>query len=100
MGGVEAVGGRGVENAIGVPAHLRTDLKPWPTCYLASTAPGEAATAPECGDAMYVPVHTRYLRPGQNWKQMVSGCRQVVLDKLKRIAGMPDMEERIAWSVF
>jgi diapolycopene oxygenase len=70
---------------------------PDPTCYLASTAGTEPITAPEGGDALYVLVHTPYLRPGQDWKAIFPGYRQVILDKLKRTAGMPDLEERIVF---
>jgi diapolycopene oxygenase len=70
---------------------------PDPTCYLASTTRTEAATAPEGGDALYVLVHTPYLRPEHNWDEMFPKYRQVVLDKLKRTAGMPDLEERIVF---
>ncbi len=70
---------------------------PDPTCYLASTTRTEAATAPEGGDALYVLVHTPYLRPGHNWDEMFPKYRQVILDKLKRTAGMPDLEERIVF---
>ncbi len=70
---------------------------PDPTCYLASTTRTEAATAPEGGDALYVLVHTPYLRPEHDWKQMFPKYRQVILDKLKRTAGMPDLEERIVF---
>jgi diapolycopene oxygenase len=70
---------------------------PDPTCYLASTTRTEAATAPEGGDALYVLVHTPYLRPGHDWNAMFPKYRQVILDKLKRTAGMPDLEERIVF---
>ena len=70
---------------------------PDPTCYLASTTRTEAATAPEGGDALYVLVHTPYLRPEHDWKEMFPRYRQVILDKLKRTAGMPDLEERIVF---
>jgi diapolycopene oxygenase len=70
---------------------------PDPTCYLASTTRTEAATAPEGGDALYVLVHTPYLRPGQDWNAMFPSYRQVILEKLKRTAGMPDLEERIVF---
>jgi len=70
---------------------------PDPTCYLASTTRTEAETAPEGGDALYVLVHTPYLRPGQDWDTMFPIYRQVILDKLKRTAGMPDLEERIVF---
>ena len=70
---------------------------PDPTCYLASTTRTEAATAPEGGDALYVLVHTPYLRPEHNWDEMFPRYRQVILDKLKRAAGMPDIEDRIVF---
>jgi diapolycopene oxygenase len=70
---------------------------PDPTCYLASTTRTESATAPDGGDALYVLVHTPYLRPEHNWDEMFPKYRQVILDKLKRTAGMPDLEERIVF---
>jgi diapolycopene oxygenase len=70
---------------------------PDPSCYLASTSRTEAATAPDGGDALYVLVHTPYLRPEHNWEEMFPKYRQVILDKLKRTAGMPDLEERIVF---
>jgi phytoene dehydrogenase-like protein len=51
--------------------------------------------APEGGEALYVLVHTPYLRPHHDWRTMFPAYRQVILDKLKRTAGMPDLEERI-----
>ncbi len=75
---------------LGVPA-------PDPTCYLACTAATDPTSAPEGGEAMYVLVHTPYLRPGQDWTQMLPGYRQVILDKLKRTAGCEDIEERIVF---
>jgi diapolycopene oxygenase len=75
---------------LGLPA-------PDPTCYLASTTWTEAGTAPEGGDALYVLVHTPYLRPGQDWDAMFPRYRRVILEKLKRTAGMPDLEERIVF---
>jgi phytoene desaturase len=74
----------------GVPA-------PDPTCYLACTAVTDPTSAPAGGDAMYVLVHTPYLRPGQDWTKMLPGYRQVILDKLKRTAGCKDIEERIVF---
>lgn len=73
---------------LGVPA-------PDPTCYLASTSQTESATAPAGGDALYVLVHTPYLRPSHDWTQMLPSYRQIILDKLKRTAGMEDIEDRI-----
>ena len=70
---------------------------PDPTCYLASTTRTEPATAPAGGDALYVLVHTPYLRPRHDWSKMFPAYRQVILDKLKRTAGLTDIEERIAF---
>jgi phytoene desaturase len=73
---------------LGIPA-------PDPTCYLAATSASDPTSAPEGGEALYVLVHTPYLHPGQDWKQMFPGYRQVILDKLKRTAGLTDIEDRI-----
>jgi len=70
---------------------------PDPTCYLAATAVTDPASAPEGGDALYVLVHTPYLRPHHDWKKMLPGYRQVILDKLKRTAGLTDIEDRIVF---
>jgi len=75
---------------LGVPA-------PDPTCYLASTTGTEAATAPAGGDALYILVHAPYLRPGQDWSKMLPEYRQVILNKLKRTAGLTDIEDRIVF---
>jgi phytoene desaturase len=72
----------------GIPA-------PDPTCYLCSPSQTEPATAPPGGDALYVLVHTPYLRDGQDWKAMLPAYRKVILEKLKREAGMEDIESRI-----
>lgn len=73
----------------GVPA-------PDPTAYLAAPARTEPGVAPEGGEALYVLVHTPYLRQGQDWSRMLPEYRRTILDKLKRTAGMADIEERIA----
>ena len=75
----------------------RGEPAPDPTCYLAATTRTEPGTAPPGGEALYVLVHTPYLRPHHDWTQMFPGYRQVILDKLKRCAGMPDLEERIVF---
>jgi phytoene dehydrogenase-like protein len=51
--------------------------------------------APEGGEALYVLVHTPYLRPHHDWSKMLPGYRQAILDKLKRTAGLHDIEDRI-----
>jgi len=73
----------------GVPA-------PDPTAYIAAPARTEPGVAPEGGEALYILVHTPYLRPGQDWSRMLPDYRRTILDKLKRTAGMADIEERIA----
>jgi diapolycopene oxygenase len=70
---------------------------PDPTCYLACTARSDPDSAPEGGEAMYILVHTPYLRPHHDWKKMLPAYRQVILDKLKRTAGCEDIEERIVF---
>lgn len=73
------------------------ELAPDPTCYLASTSQTEPATAPAGGDALYILVHTPYLRPHHDWSKMLPEYRQVILDKLKRTAGLTDIEDRIVF---
>lgn len=68
-----------------------------PTCYLAAPARTEPGVAPAGGEALYVLVHTPYLRPGQDWNEMFPGYRKVILDKLARCAGMGDLEDRIVF---
>jgi diapolycopene oxygenase len=70
-------------------------LAPDPTCYLCAPARTEAAVAPAGGEALYVLVHTPYLREGHNWKQMYPEYRKVIFDKLKRTAGLHGLEEAI-----
>ena len=70
---------------------------PDPTCYLAATTCTEPATAPAGGEALYVLVHTPYLRPHHDWKKMLPAYRKVIIEKLKRTGGMPDIEERIVF---
>jgi diapolycopene oxygenase len=68
---------------------------PDPTCYLAAPSATDTSVAPEGGEALYVLVHTPYLRPHHDWQAMFPAYRQVILDKLKRTAGLEDIEERI-----
>ncbi|HVG27961.1 MAG TPA: phytoene desaturase family protein [Acidobacteriaceae bacterium] len=75
----------------------RGEPAPDPTCYLACTAATDPTSAPAGGEAMYVLVHTPYLRPHHDWSKMLPRYRQVILDKLKRTAGCRDIEERIVY---
>ena len=66
-----------------------------PTCYVCAPAATDPSVAPPGGDALYVLVHTPYLRPHHDWSKMIAGYRDVILDKLVRVAGMDDLRERI-----
>jgi phytoene desaturase len=75
--------------------YKRGEPAPDPTAYLAAPSCSDDTVAPEGGEALYVLVHTPYLRPHHDWSKMFAPYRQVILDKLKRTAGMEDIEERI-----
>jgi len=55
----------------------------------------EPAVAPSGGEALYVLVHTPYLRPNHDWSRMFPEYREVILDKLETTGGMPDIRQRI-----
>jgi phytoene desaturase len=75
--------------------YRRGEPAPDPTCYLAAPSGSDPTVAPEGGEALYVLVHTPWLRPRHDWSRMFAPYRQAILDKLKRTAGMEDIEERI-----
>jgi phytoene desaturase len=75
--------------------YRRGEPAPDPTCYLAATTCTEPGTAPAGGEALYVLVHTPYLRPHHDWRKMLPAYRKVILEKLKRTGGMKDIEDRI-----
>ena len=68
---------------------------PDPTCYVCAPAATEPDVAPPGGEALYVLVHTPYLRPHHDWKTLFPRYRQTILDKLKTTAGLDDIERRI-----
>ena len=68
-----------------------------PTCYFAATAATDPSTAPPGGEALYVLTHTPYLRPHHDWEKMLPDYRNIILAKLKRTAGMEDIEDRIVF---
>ncbi|MFO0809646.1 MAG: phytoene desaturase family protein [Gemmataceae bacterium] len=72
----------------GIPA-------PDPTCYVAAPARTEPQVAPPGGEALYVLVHTPYLRPGHDWSKMLPEYRRTILRKLATTGGMADIESRI-----
>ncbi|MFO0805221.1 MAG: phytoene desaturase family protein [Gemmataceae bacterium] len=70
---------------------------PDPTCYLAATSRTDPDTAPPGGEALYVLVHTPYLRSHHDWRRMLPEYRRTILHKLKTTGKMPDIEDRIAF---
>jgi diapolycopene oxygenase len=68
---------------------------PDPTCYLAAPARTEPEVAPPHGEALYVLVHTPYLRPHHDWKQLLPAYRRTILDKLASTGGLHDLDKRI-----
>lgn len=70
---------------------------PDPTCYLCAPAKTDPAVAPPGGEALYILVHTPYLRPHHDWKKMFPAYRKTIFDKLARSAGLTDLEEHIVW---
>jgi diapolycopene oxygenase len=68
---------------------------PDPTCYVAAPARTEPAVAPPRGEALYVLVHTPYLRPHHDWKRLLPTYRRTILDKLASTGGLHDLERRI-----
>ncbi len=73
---------------------------PDPTAYLAAPSNTEPGVAPEGGEALYVLVHTPYLRPHHDWSAdgpLFGSYRRTILEKLKRTAGLEDIERRIVF---
>lgn len=66
-----------------------------PTCYVCAPSLSGDNVAPGDGEALYVLVHTPYLRKHHDWARMLPEYRRVILDKLKTTAGMSDLEDRI-----
>lgn len=77
--------------------YRRGEPAPDPTAYVCAPAISEPAVAPPGGEALYVLVHTPYLRPHHDWKQMLPAYRQVVLDKLERTAGLEGLANAICF---
>lgn len=75
--------------------YRRGEPAPDPTCYVCAPALTDPAVAPAGGEALYVLVHAPYLRPGQDWQKMFPEYRQVILEKLRRTAGL-ELEDQIA----
>jgi len=73
---------------------------PDPTCYLAAPSNSEPQVAPDGGEALYVLVHTPYLRPHHDWSPdapLFQNYRNVILDKLETTGGMTGLRDRIVF---
>ena len=77
--------------------YKRGEPAPDPTAYVCAPSGTEPGVAPNGGEALYVLVHTPYLRPHHDWRSgdLYPRYRQTILDKLKSAAGLADIEERI-----
>ena len=75
--------------------YKRGEPAPDPTAYVCAPAITEPSVAPEGGEALYILVHTPYLREGHDWKKMLPEYREVILDKLERTGGMTGIRDRI-----
>ena len=67
---------------------------PDPTCYVCAPAMSDPDVAPEGGEALYVLVHTPYLRPHHDWRAMLPAYRKTIMEKLRRTAGL-ELEDDI-----
>lgn len=68
-----------------------------PTLYIAAPSRTDPDQAPPGGEALYILIHTPYLRPGHEWNEpggMLEHYRPVVMDKLARFQ-MEDIQEHI-----
>ncbi len=77
--------------------YQRGEPAPDPTAYVAAPSFSEPGVAPPGGEALYVLVHTPYLRPHHNWAETLPAYRKTIIDKLARVAGMEDIEDRIVY---
>jgi phytoene desaturase len=77
--------------------YRRGEPAPDPTAYVCAPAISEPAVAPAGGEALYVLVHTPYLRPHHDWKTMLPAYRNVILEKLERTAGLEGLSDQIAF---
>ena len=75
----------------------RGEPAPDPSAYVCAPSISESAVAPEGGEALYILVHTPYLREGHDWKKMLPEYREVILDKLERTAGLEGLRDSIRY---
>ncbi|HEX4770897.1 MAG TPA: phytoene desaturase family protein [Bryobacteraceae bacterium] len=78
----------------------RGELAHDPTCYLCTPSSTDPSVAPPDREALYILVHTPYLRPHHDWKQIYPFYRKTIFEKLARAAGMRDLESAIEFERF
>jgi phytoene desaturase len=66
-----------------------------PTCYLCAPARLDPEVAPVGGEALYVLVHTPYLRPHHDWDRLFPDYRETILQNLSRTAGLTDIRQHV-----
>jgi len=77
--------------------YRRGEPAPDPTCYVCAPAITEPEVAPPGGEALYVLVHTPYLRPHHDWSRMFPDYRQRIIRKLESTAGLENLERHIVF---
>ncbi|MGH7244731.1 MAG: phytoene desaturase family protein [Phycisphaerales bacterium] len=68
-----------------------------PTLYIAAPSRSDPTQAPPGGEALYVLIHTPYIRDGQKWEGsggLMDQYKPVVLDKMRRM-GFADIDRHI-----
>tara|TARA_R110002073_G_scaffold7747_4_gene43659 strand:+ start:8223 stop:9815 length:1593 start_codon:yes stop_codon:yes gene_type:complete len=70
---------------------------PDPSAYVCAPAISEPSVAPPGCEALFVLVHTPYLRPNHNWHAMLPAYRETILDKLESAAGMSGLRDAIVY---
>jgi diapolycopene oxygenase len=77
--------------------YRRGEPAPDPTCYVCAPAITEPEVAPPGGEALYVLVHTPYLRPHHDWARMFPEYRRRIIQKLESTARLTDLERHIVF---
>ncbi len=77
--------------------YRRGEPAPDPTAYVCAPSISEPGVAPDGCEALYILVHTPYLRPQHNWKEILPKYREVILDKLESTAGLKGIRGEIAY---
>jgi len=77
--------------------YKRGEPAPDPSAYVCAPAISEPEVAPPDCEALYVLVHTPYLRSNHDWKKMLPTYRETILDKLERTGGMENIRDAIVY---